>query len=91
MTAKSCFPANTSIQVNAQKLYDAVQWDWMVDITPGNNEHQFHLAWTPEASFLGHADSYTDEATLVDVLGHHTLVPSKIETQTRHESSVSRR
>lgn len=67
-SAKECFPDNPTIQTLAQSLYDAVEWDWMVDMNPGEHQYQFHLAWKPETGFEGYADGYTDEALLVDVL-----------------------
>jgi hypothetical protein len=67
-TAKACFPENQNIQSLAQSLYEAVEWDWMVDPTPGEHQYQFYLGWKPESGFEGHADGYTDEALLVDVL-----------------------
>ena len=68
LSAKEYFPGNPNIQALAQSLYDSVEWSWMVDTSPGDHEHQFHLAWKPETGFEGHADGYTDEALLVDVL-----------------------
>ena len=68
LTVKEYFPDNNSIQANAQALFDAVEWDWMVDTLSQEHMNQFHLAWTPENGFLGHVDAYTDEALLVDIL-----------------------
>jgi hypothetical protein len=68
LSVKGCFPDNPNIQTLAQSLYDAVEWDWMVDTDPGEHQYQFHLAWKPETGFEGHVDGYTDEALLVDVL-----------------------
>ena len=68
LSAKECFPDNPNIQALAQSLYDSVEWSEMVDTSPGDHEHQFFLAWKPETGFEGHADGYTDEALLVDVL-----------------------
>jgi len=68
LCAKECFPGNPNIQALAQSLYDSVEWSWMVDTSPGDHEHQFFLAWKPETGFEGHADGYTDEVLLVDVL-----------------------
>ncbi|MCB0545405.1 MAG: T9SS type A sorting domain-containing protein, partial [Saprospiraceae bacterium] len=66
LNCKEHFKDNDSIQSYAQYLYDAVQWDWMVDST----NHQFYLGWTPETQQFtsNHVDGYTDEALLVDIL-----------------------
>ena len=68
LIAKEYFKDNPTIQVLAQSLYDAVDWFWMVDTISDNHKFQFHLRWTPEIYFEYHADGYTDEAFLVDVL-----------------------
>jgi hypothetical protein len=68
LACKEYFPGNANIQTYAQDLYDAVEWDWMVDTAPGEHQYQFHLAWKPETGFEGYVDGYTDEALLVDVL-----------------------
>ena len=69
LCAKACFPGNSVIQTRAARLYDAVEWDWMKDGADGINKHQFYLGWTPENGFVTvHADGYTDEALLVDIL-----------------------
>jgi hypothetical protein len=68
LTCKEYFSNNQAIKDSAQALYDRVQWDWMVDAAPGDHQDQFHLAWKPETGFEKHADGYTDEALLVDVL-----------------------
>lgn len=68
LSARECFSSNPNIQALAQSLYDAVEWSWMVDTTPGDHQHQFHLAWKPETGFEGYVDGYTDEALLVDIL-----------------------
>ena len=68
LTAKEYFPNNQNIQDYADFLFDRVEWDWMVDINPGDNQYRFYLGWKPEEGFLGHVDGYTDEALLVDIL-----------------------
>lgn len=68
LTAKEYFPHNSNIQEYADSLYNRVEWDWMVDSNPGENQNQFHLGWKPEEGFLGYVDGYTDEALLVDIL-----------------------
>ena len=68
LSARECFSSNPNIQALAQSLYDAVEWSWMVNTTPGDHQHQFHLAWKPETGFEGYVDGYTDEALLVDIL-----------------------
>jgi len=68
LMAKEYFTENQNIQTLANSLYDAVEWDWMVDTVSEENRFQFHLAWKPETGFEGHVDGYTDEAFLVDVL-----------------------
>lgn len=69
LACKEYFSENANIQTAAQDLYDAVEWDWMVDTAPGEHQYQFHLAWKPETEFEEYVDGYTDEALLVDVLG----------------------
>ena len=63
------FQDNSIIKSKAQAIYDRVEWNWMVDQSAGDHQYQFYLAWTPEQGFIGHADGYTDEALLVDILG----------------------
>jgi len=88
LNVKECFPANAKIQTLAQSLYDAVEWDWMVDANPGDNQYQFYLAWKPETGFEGHADGYTDEAFLVDVLAlgsaTHSVTMDTYNARTRY-------
>ena len=66
LSVKEYFSDNPTIQTLAQSLYDAVEWDWLVDTDPGEHQYQFHLAWKPETGFEGHADGYTDEALMVE-------------------------
>lgn len=81
LTCKEYFSSNQTIQNLAQILYDRVEWNWMVDTASGGHENQFHLAWKPETGFLEHADGYTDEALLVDVLAlGSTTYPTTMET-----------
>jgi len=68
LACKAYFPSNTIIQSKAQSLYDAVQWNWMVDLKPCPNQNQFYVSWKPESGFESHVDGYTDEALLVDIL-----------------------
>lgn len=85
--AKEKFPNNSNIQNYAMTLLNSVQWNWMVD--SGNN--QFHLGWKPETNeFLGHVDGYTDEATLVDILGLGSpTFPITMDTYNARERSPS--
>lgn len=86
LTCKEYFSDNQAIQDSAQALYDRVQWDWMVDTAPGDHQDQFHLAWKPETGFEGHADGYTDEALLVEILAlGSTSYASTMETYNARE------
>ena len=92
LNVKECFPDNPTIQTLAQSLYDAVEWDWFVDTNPGDNQYQFYLAWKPDDTGLGyfeeHADGYTDEALLVDVLalgsGTHPVTMDTYNARSRY-------
>ena len=85
LTCKEYFPANQQIQTLCNQLYDRVEWDWLVDHSPGTNSNQFHLAWMPgptvKGTFFNHVDGQTDEALMVDLLalGSHTH-PISFET-----------
>lgn len=68
LTAKEYFNQNENIQIYAETIFSAVEWNWMVNMNAGSDKYRFHLAWKPESGFEGFVDGYTDEALLVDVL-----------------------
>jgi hypothetical protein len=72
LTCKEYFPNNKEIQTLCNRLYDRVEWDWIVDRKGGPHQNQFHLAWMPgpkvEGTFYNHVDGQTDEALMVDLL-----------------------
>ena len=78
LTCKEYFPNNPEIQTLSQQLFDRVEWDWLLDHSPGPNQNRFYLSWapgpSPEGTFYGHVDGQTDEALMLDIqaLGSRT-------------------
>jgi hypothetical protein len=76
---------NIQIQALSQQLFDHVEWNWLVDRSPGTNSKRFFLAWKPgpteAGTFFGHVDGQTDEALMMDLLGLGSKKhPVKFET-----------
>ena len=98
LVVKEYFKNNSNIQTYAQSLYNAVEWDWMVDKESGDSKNLFRIAWWPETGFLHpienkpvYMDDYTDEALLVDLLaiGSNTH-PTTMETYNARARSMGR-
>jgi hypothetical protein len=72
LTCKEYFTTNSQIQTLSQQLFDRVEWNWLVDLSPGTNANRFYLGWTPgptaQGTFFKHVDGQTDEAMMVDIL-----------------------
>jgi hypothetical protein len=72
LTCGEYFTDNLKIQALSRQLFDRVEWNWLVDRSPGPNSKRFYLAWKPGPSeagtFFGHVDGQTDEALLLDIL-----------------------
>lgn len=91
LIAKEYFKENQNIQIYTKTLFDAVEWDWMVDTVSEDNKFQFRLAWKPETGFEGHVDGYTDEAFLVDVLAMGSSThPTTIDTYNARKRVMGR-
>ncbi len=72
LTCEEYFKSNLDIQALSRHLFDRVEWNWLVDRSPGPNSKRFFLAWKPgptqAGTFLGHVDGQTDEALMMDLL-----------------------
>src|SRR5260221_9129983 len=72
LTCEEYFKSNLKIQALTRELFNRVEWNWLVDRTPGPNSKRFFLAWKPgpteAGTFLGHVDGQTDEALMMDLL-----------------------
>jgi hypothetical protein len=72
LTCRQYFATNHEIQVLSRQLFDRVEWDWLVDHSPGPNSKRLFLAWKPgptkAGTFFGHVDGQTDEALMMDLL-----------------------
>jgi hypothetical protein len=72
LTCRQYFAANPKIQDLSRKLFDRVEWNWLVDLSSGPDSKRFYLAWIPgptkAGTFLGHVDGQTDEALMLDLL-----------------------
>jgi hypothetical protein len=72
LTCREYFTTNSRIQSLTRELVDRVEWNWLVDRSPGTNFNRFYLGWIPGPTAVGtfykHVDGQTDEAMMVDVL-----------------------
>ena len=72
LTCREYFNANSQVQSLSRQLFDRVDWNWLVDRSPGTNANRFYLGWTPgptaAGTFFKHVDGQTDEAMMVDIL-----------------------
>lgn len=72
LTCREYFPDNAKIQVLSRQLFNAVDWNWMVDRLSTTNSKRFRLGWIPgpteAGTFIGHVDGQTDEALMLDIL-----------------------
>ncbi len=72
LTCEQYFASNRTVQALSRQLFDRVEWNWLVDRSPGPNSKRFFLAWKPgptkAGTFLGHVDGQTDEALMMDLL-----------------------
>jgi hypothetical protein len=85
LTCQEYFASNLKIQALSRQLFDRVEWNWLVDRSPGPNSKRFFLAWKPgpaeAGTFLGHVDGQTDEALMMDLLALGSKThPVKFET-----------
>ena len=85
LTCEEYFKSNLKIQAMSRQLFDRVEWNWLVDHSPGTNSKRFFLAWKPgpteAGTFLGHVDGQTDEALMMDLLALGSKThPVKFET-----------
>jgi hypothetical protein len=72
LACREYFPTNQKIQVLTRQLFNSVEWNWMVDRSPGPNSKRFYLGWKPgptdAGTFIGHVDGQTDEALMLDIM-----------------------
>ncbi len=85
LTCEEYFKSNLKIQALTRELFDRVEWDWLVDHSPGPNSKRFFLFWMPGPTEAGtfhyHVDGQTDEALMMDLLALGSKAhPVKFET-----------
>lgn len=83
LTAKEYFSTNTDIVDKVDQMYDAVEWDWYLDLRETVDDetncsyNEFYMGWNPDyvtdpsddnTGFAGHWDVCTDETLLIVLL-----------------------